>query len=299
MSKVIVAGSINNDIVVLASRHPKTGESLIGKNVQYFPGGKGANQAIAAAKLGATTTLLGKVGNDSTGEQLTAFIASQGVTTNISLSNVATGTALITVSAQTADNTIIVVPGANMKLSEHDVTEVKIAKEDILVSQFEIPDDTIKYFFKKGKQIGAITLLNPSPSKNISNELLSLVDIIIINETELEMLSGLKILTDDDPSILNATKKITKVGQSIVVTLGAKGVLAVINEEIIKIDGKTVNAVDTTGAGDCFVGAVAASLANNSTLKEALEFGNIAASICTTRSGSGKSMPTLNEVLQN
>lgn len=296
MSQVIVAGSINRDIVVLTDRHPKLGESVIGEDVQFFPGGKGANQAIAAAKLGANTIFLGKVGDDEAGAQLTSFIQNQGVTAKISTSEAPTGTALITVSTKTGENTIVGVLGANMQLSEQDVYQLEILPGDILVSQCEIPDATIIQFFQYGKQAGAVTLLNAAPAKPLSKELLDLVDLLIVNETELQSLSGQKVMIDDEPSVIEAVKNIGSVDQTIVVTLGEKGLLAFIQGEAIKINGQKVNAVDTTGAGDCFVGAVAAQLANGSDITQALKFGNAAAAVCVTKPGAGTSMPTLNEV---
>jgi ribokinase len=297
MNKVIVVGSINMDIVVYVDRHPKIGESLIGNDVQYFPGGKGANQAIASSRLGAETTILGMVGQDDFGKKLVKFIGSQGVNNEISSTTKApTGTALITVSIETANNTIVVIPGANQKLSEQEITKVRISKGDILVSQFEIPDSTIKFLFKKGRQAGTINILNPAPAKPVSKELLDLVDILILNESELETISGNNVNVDNDVSILNAVNSIRCVVHSIVVTLGEKGAFSIINGEQIRTDGIHVKAKDTTGAGDCFVGAVAASLANNFTLKEALAFSNLAASICVTKPGAGTSMPTFDEL---
>lgn len=297
MNRVITAGSINMDIVALTARHPKVGETVFGTDLNYFPGGKGANQAVSASKLGAETIMIGMIGPDAFGSELIKFLEEQGITNQIGVDpKFPTGTALITVSAETSDNTIVVIPGANFQLTEFEIDKTEINKGDILVSQFEIPIDTIKAFFKKGKKAGSINILNPAPAKLISNDLLNLVDILILNETELEIISTSKVEVSDDKSISNAVHKLKKENQSIIVTLGEKGAICFTTDDVLKIAGRKVKAIDTTGAGDCFVGAIASKLAMNASLKDAIEFANIAASICVTRNGAGPSMPTLDEV---
>ena len=297
MNKVIVAGSINMDIVALTERHPKIGETVFGTDLKYFPGGKGANQAVSASKLGSKTTMVGMVGSDGFGKELVKFLEEQGIKNQIGTKpKTPTGTALITVSTVTSDNTIVVVPGANFQLTAKEVEKTQITKGDILVCQFEIPTDTIKAFFKKGKKVGTVNILNPAPAKSISKDLLVLVDVLILNETELEILSESKVDVEDEDSISNAVHKIKSGKQSIIVTLGEKGAVGFIKDTIVKIEGRKVKAVDTTGACDCFVGAIAAKLSKNSSLTDAIEFANVAASICVTRQGAGPSMPTLNEV---
>jgi len=297
MKKVIVAGSINMDIVALTEKHPKVGETVFGTDLKYFPGGKGANQAVSSSKLGAKTIIVGMVGTDSFGTELITFLQEQGVGNEISkIENVPTGTAIITVSTETSDNTIVVVPGANFKLSEKEIEKISITKDDILVCQFEIQIETIKAFFKKGRTVGTVNILNPAPAREIPKDLLELVDILILNETELEFISSEKVDVSNEDSISNAVHKIKSDRQSIIVTLGEKGAVGFINDRIVKIEGRKVKAVDTTGAGDCFVGAIAAKLSSNASLTDAIEFGNIAASICVTRQGAGPSMPSLEQV---
>ncbi|MBP9711559.1 MAG: ribokinase [Candidatus Pacebacteria bacterium] len=296
MSRVIVAGSINMDIVVTTKRHPDAGETVFGTDLKYFPGGKGANQAVAAAKLGATTVLLGKVGNDAFGEKLTNFLKEQNINTQVSKEETSTGIALITIAEETADNTIVVVPGANFELKRKDIENVTIKEGDVLVSQFEIPTETIIAFFKEGREVGTINVFNPAPAKVIPDDLFNLIDVLILNETELSFLSGMTIDTDKEESLLEAVAKIENNKIKIVVTLGEKGVVAFENGEIITIEGRKVKAVDTTGAGDCFVGAVAAALAQDKSFSESLKFANIAASLSVTKAGAGPSMPSLEEV---
>lgn len=297
MNKVIVAGSINMDIVVTAQKYPKIGETVFGTDLKYYPGGKGANQAIAASRLGGNTIMAGMVGSDGFGKELVNYLENEGIVSLIGVKeNIPTGTALITVSTETADNTIVVVPGANFYLTKNEVDNILINKGDVLVCQFEIPTDTIKAFFTKGKKVGTINILNPAPAKLIAKELLELVDILVLNETELEILSEEKVDFLDENSIFNSVRKIKNKNQSIIITLGKEGVVSFINDTIVRIEARKVKPVDTTGAGDCFVGALAAKLSNKVSLADAIEFANVAASICVTRQGAGASMPTLNEV---
>lgn len=298
MSRVFVAGSINMDVVATAKRHPRVGETVAGNAVFYFPGGKGANQAVAAAKLGAPTTLIGRIGRDAFGAELKAFLAAQAIDLTF-VQNTAethTGTALITIA--NADNTIVVIPGANGLVEPADVAAPVLAKGDIAVSQFEIPLPAVGAFFKRARAADATTILNPAPAIEFSRELLDLVDILVLNEGELGFLTKTEIRdTDDDTRFIDAARSLqTSRGQIICVTLGGRGVLALVNGTPLIIPGRTVKAVDTTGAGDCFVGAVAAQLAAGTSIGEALRYANSAASICVQRMGAAPSMPTAAEV---
>src|SRR5246127_3082736 len=197
MGRVVVAGSINMDVVATAERHPAVGETVAGEQVLYFPGGKGANQAVAAAKLGAETILIGRLGADAFGAELRTFLARQGVDLRLvrESADAHTGTAIITIAK--ADNTIVVVPGANGLVSADDVAAAPLAKGDVAVSQFEIPLPAIAAFFRNARAAGAATILNPAPARVVGAELLGLVDILVLNETELGLLSG-KALSDAD-----------------------------------------------------------------------------------------------------
>jgi ribokinase len=298
MGRVFVAGSINMDVVATASRHPRIGETVAGEAVHYFPGGKGANQAVAAAKLGATVTLIGQLGTDAFGQQLRTFLADQGVDVAQvkDTGEVHTGTALITIAD--ADNTIVVVPGANALVSADDVAAPVFAKGDVAVSQFEIPQATITAFFTRARAAGATTILNPAPALPCDPALLDLVDILILNETELGLLTQSELHDTDEPArFIDAARHLpTSSGKIICVTLGKRGVLALVDGETLMIAGRAVKAVDTTGAGDCFVGALAARLAGGTTIHNALQYANAAASICVQRMGAAPSMPTGAEV---
>jgi ribokinase len=297
MGRVFVAGSINMDVVATADRHPKIGETVAGTAVHYFPGGKGANQAVASAKLGTPTTLIGRLGTDAFGQQLRTFLAAQSVDlVHVKdTAEVHTGTAIITVAD--ADNTIVVVPGANALVSVEDVTAVVLAKGDVTVSQFEIPQPAINAFFQRAKAAGATTILNPAPAIPFGKDLLDLVDILILNETELGFLTGTELYDSDDPArFVEAAKSLQGGGRIICITLGKRGVLALIDGQVSMIAGRAVKAVDTTGAGDCFVGALASQLAKGTTIRNALDYANAAASICVQRMGAAPSMPTAAEV---
>jgi ribokinase len=298
MGRVFVAGSINMDVVATADRHPRIGETVAGREVLYFPGGKGANQAVSAAKLGAPTTLIGRLGKDAFGDQLKEFLNAQGVDLSFveETAEAHTGTAIITVAD--ADNTIVVVPGANALVDVNDVAVPMLAKGDIAVSQFEIPLPTIAAFFQRARAAGATTILNPAPAREFGRDLLDLVDILILNETELGLLAKTELRdTDDYPRLIEAARSLQIGHRKIIcVTLGRRGVLALVNNEPLIAEGESVKAVDTTGAGDCFVGAVAAQLAGGKAIGDALAYGNIAASICVQRMGAAPSMPTTAEV---
>jgi ribokinase len=298
MGDVFVAGSINMDVVATADRHPKIGETVAGNAVLYFPGGKGANQAVAAAKLGAATTLIGRLGGDAFGRDLKTFLAAQDIDLSFvqQTAEAHTGTAIITVA--NADNTIVVIPGANALVSAADVAKPTLAAGDVAVSQFEIPLPTIKAFFARARAAKATTILNPAPMVGIDRELLDLVDILILNETELGVLTNTELHDSDDlDRFIDAARSLgTSADRVICVTLGKRGVLAMVNGEPFTIAGRAVKAVDTTGAGDCFVGAVAAQLSSGNSIRSALAYANTAASICVQRMGAAPSMPTATEV---
>jgi ribokinase len=299
MGRVFVAGSINMDVVATADRHPRIGETVAGHSVLYFPGGKGANQAVSAAKLGAATTLIGGLGKDAFGDELKAFLGGQGIDLSYvqQTPEAHSGTAIITIAD--ADNTIVVVPGANALVSAANVAGPALAKGDIAVSQFEIPLPAVVAFFQRARGAGATTILNPAPAIEFSRELLDLVDILILNETELGLLAKTELHDGDDQArFIEAAKSLPMAKDKIIgVTLGKRGVLALVDGEPTLIPGRSVKAVDTTGAGDCFVGAVAAQLAAGKPIHDALAYANVAASISVQRMGAAPSMPSAAEVL--
>jgi ribokinase len=298
MGRVFVAGSINMDLVATAERHPAIGETVAGKDLLYFPGGKGANQAVAAAKLGAPTTLIGRLGKDAFGAQLRAFLGGQGVDLGPvqDCTDAHTGTAIITLA--NADNTIVVVPGANGLVSAADVATTVIAKGDVAVSQFEIPLPAICAFFQRARAAGATTILNPAPARAFDAGLLALVDILVLNESELGLLANRRLRDTDEISLfVDAARSLqASERQTICVTLGKRGAVALVDGEVLTVAGRFVKAVDTTGAGDCFVGALAARLALGASVRDAISYANIAASISVQRMGAAPSMPSAAEM---
>ncbi|MGR9046887.1 MAG: ribokinase [Gammaproteobacteria bacterium] len=298
MSKAIVVGSINMDIVVFVKRHPKIGETVFGGEVKYFPGGKGANQAVACRRLGCATLLAGRLGVDAFGDQLLEFLEREDIDIRCvkRLENTATGTAFITVS-ENSDNSIVVIAGANSVWDDPFIDTVAIEPGDLVLAQFEIPDAVILKAFNKAKACGAMTLLNPAPVRAVAPGIREVTDIIVVNEHELAELSDTPVDAGNDESVFDAAGKLEKTGyRTIVVTLGEKGVRLSTGEQRHGIDARPVAAVDTTGAGDTFIGGFAAGLLSGLDVIRAAEFGNSAASIGVTRAGAAASIPTLAEV---
>ena len=225
------------------------------------------------------------------------FLAAQGVDlAYVKDTDAHSGTALITIA--NADNTIVVVPGANAFVSTEDVGAPVLAKGDVAVSQFEILLPTIVAFFRRARAAGATTILNPAPATKFGPELLDLVDMLVLNETELGFLTGTELRETDEPAhFVQAARSLqTNSDRVICVTLGKRGVLALTGGDASVIAGRAVKAVDTTGAGDCFVGALAAQLSGGWPIRDALTYANAAASICVQRMGAAPSMPTAAEV---
>ena len=299
MPKVYVAGSINMDLVTRAERHPRAGETVSGSDFATYPGGKGANQAVASAKLGAYTVMLGKVGSDAFGDQLRGFLHGEGVKLDHvrSTGDAPTGVALIVVAAS-GENSIVVVPGANGLLEPDDVDAAPIERGDVVLSQFEIPLATIAHLFTRCRTIGAATILNPAPAKPCPPALLALADVLILNETELAFFLDVDQIDSSSPEAVAAAARRLRAhpAQVIVATLGARGALAIAGERQLLVPGRPVTVIDTTGAGDSFTGAIATRLAAGWTLERALAYANVAASICVQRQGAGPSMPTAEEV---
>ena len=300
MAKAVVVGSINMDIVAYVMKHPKIGETVFGREVKYFPGGKGSNQAISCRRLGCDTVMIGRVGADSFGEEMKELHEKEGIdTTNIKmLEDTTTGTAFITVS-ESSDNSIVVINGANFSWEDNFVDNIKIEKGDLVLAQFEVPDWVIEKVFMKAKNCGATTMLNPAPVRECKEEILNATDILVLNEIELQEMAGINIDKDQDESIFIGAQKLVELGiESVVVTLGERGVRLLSDGKKKRLNARSVTPVDTTGAGDCFIGGLAAGLIKGLTLQSAAELGNIAASISVTREGASSSIPTLDEVEQ-
>lgn len=295
---VLVVGSANMDLVVTSERFPNPGETVFGKNFAMFPGGKGANQAVSCAKLGGLTYFLGKMGNDDFQSSLIRSLNESGVNiSDVLIENGAqTGVALISVDGS-GENEIIVISGTNMRFTTNDLLKKQeyFSKVKVVLSQLEIPIQTVTLAAQLAKQNGAIFILNPAPAAPLSDELFSFIDYLTPNESELEILSGINIV--DKSSAEKASRVLLQKGlKNVLVTLGEKGSLLVNNNSVKHFETYKVKAVDTTAAGDSFNGALAYSLSIGKSIEEAIHFASYAAAISVTRMGAQTSMPTLKEV---
>ena len=281
---VCVVGSANLDIVATTERLPAPGETVLGDTFAEHAGGKGLNQAVAAARAGAATSFCAAVGNDDAARQLLAIMAADGIdaTAVRVVETVPTGRALIGVSAS-AENSIIVVAGANAELAPDDVV-ASAAKASVVLAQLEVPVATVQAAFAAARAAGATTILNPAPAQQLSAELIALCDVIIPNEHEVEILGGVDALF-----ALGA--------KAVVVTLGSRGAELCTPDGIrTMVPAFAVTPVDTTAAGDAFCGSFAAAISNGTSLIEALRFAAAGAGLTTTRSGAVPSIPHRAEI---
>jgi ribokinase len=298
MRKIFVVGSINRDLVIYVDGLPRPGETVFGNRFQQFPGGKGANQAVAASRLGGDVHLVGNVGSDAFGKDMLDFLAGENIDTSAIavLDTAPTGIALITVDSA-SDNSIVVVSGANMVWHSRDLARIKINPSDIVICQFEIPLEIIESVVEQAKKMGATTIFNPAPIKPATERILKDVDYLVVNEVELEALSGATVNPADPTSAYAAMGKLHERGPlAIVATLGPRGALLSGPTGRYEAQGHKVNAVDTTGAGDCFIGGFAAALAKSDSVPDAINFANKAAAISVTRRGAATSFPRIAEV---
>lgn len=298
MKKIVVIGSINMDLVTICERAPRGGETLLGKKFMQIPGGKGANQAVAMGKMKSPVSMLGKIGREGMGDILLESMKKDGIDiSNIEYCDETTGIAKIIVE-ENGQNRIIVVPGANYEVDSSYIDRHldAIKNCDILVTQLEIPIETVKYSLKKAKEFGKITILNPAPATKLDEEIILNSDYIIPNETELELLSGMSIT--DEKSVINAADVLLKKGvKGLIVTLGSKGCMYISKVERKAFPAYRVKAIDTTAAGDSFIGGFVNGLASGLTLEESIDRGTKVAAISVTRIGAQTSIPALEEVL--
>lgn len=295
--KVVVIGSSNIDMVAQVSHLPAPGETVGDANFMQSLGGKGANQAVAAARLGGSVTFVTSLGNDMYADILKTHFKKEGITTDYIIDDVnhPTGTALIFV-ANSGENCIAVAPGANYSLLPGSITHFSevIDEADIIVMQAEIPYETIKRIALSAKQKGKKVLFNPAPACLIDEELMKAIDILVVNELEAAFISG----TDyTDNNLEEIAETLLKAGAiNVVITLGSQGVYMKNVKETIQLPGCKVNAIDTIAAGDTFCGALAVVCAKKEIDRDTLIFANTAAAIAVTRSGAQPSIPTLDEV---
>ena len=293
---ILVIGSLNMDLSIDLAKMPVTGETILGRGIAYKAGGKGANQACAAGKLGGRVRMLGCVGQDEFGQKLVKSLSESGVETDYikESRDLPTGTAVIYVD-DNGDNSIVVIPGANMAC---DIEYLKEQDEqfhwcDYVVLQMEIPYEAVWYSVKRAKELGKMVILNPAPAPDeIPEEILSLVDYLTPNETEIIALNG----KSKDDIREGAEKLLSRGVSNVIATLGDRGALLVNRYGETFYPARKVVSVDTTAAGDCFNGAMVAALAEGQSEAEAILFANIASSIAVTRKGAQESLPIREEV---
>lgn len=298
MKKIIVVGSSNTDMVVKAEKLSAPGETVIGGKFLMNAGGKGANQAVTTARLGCKTVFVCKIGNDIFGQQALQQFTQEGIETDYVFidSDNPSGVALINVDAK-GENCITVAPGANAFLLEEDLDKASsiFEKEDILLIQLETPISTVEHTVKKASSLGLKVILNPAPAGQLSQSIFSHIYTITPNETEAEILTGIKVT--DVTTAQQAASVFSNWGvQNVVITLGAKGAYLKTADFEGIIETPQVNPVDTTAAGDCFSGALAVAIYEEKPLIEAVKFACKAASIAVTRMGAQASIPYRNEL---
>ncbi len=298
-AKVVIVGSLNMDLVTRAPRLPRAGETLAGQSFVTVPGGKGANQAVAAARLGASVAMIGCVGDDAYGEQLRTALLAEGIDCQAvtRVSGESTGVALIVVD-DSSQNAIVIVAGGNghVTASVVDSFDALLSGADVIICQLEVPLDTVGHVLKRGHELGKTVILNPAPASGpLPAEWFAWIDYLIPNESEATALTGLPV--DSTASADAAASALLKAGVSkVIVTLGEQGALFASASRSEHFPAPKVQPVDTTAAGDTFVGGFAAALADGKSESDAIRFGQVAAALSVTRSGAQPSIPTFAEV---
>lgn len=302
MTRLTVLGSANYDLLLQVERLPSPGETLLSPlPLHRGPGGKGANQAVAAARLGATVRFVGAVGNDAGGQQLRDGYASEGIDVSymVTLSGRSTGLAVITVDGS-GQNTIVVVPGANHGLVPEHVERLEFSPDEVLLTQLEVPLETVVAGLERAKMHGATTVLNAAPTPHVITErlrrIMQATDVLVVNEVEAgQLLASRTAEISDDP--VERAKSLRRLGpRTVIVTLGPQGCVAAAPDESMRVPAISVEAVDSTGAGDAFCAAVASALGEGRTLVHALELGSAAGALSAQRLGAQNAFGQRSEV---
>jgi ribokinase len=298
-AQIVVVGSLNMDLVARAPHLPLPGETVAGTGFATVPGGKGANQAVAAARLGARTAMIGCVGDDAFGERLRAGLLSDGIDCRAlrTVDACSSGVAVIVVDTAGC-NAIVVVPGANGRLTPADVdaAEPLIAAATMVVLQLETPLATVEHAARRARALGKTVVLNPAPAQALPASLLALVDYLVPNEIEAAALAGMPVASVQDALLAAQTLRAAGAA-TVLVTLGAQGVVTASAQAQVHAPAQRVEAVDTTGAGDTFIGGFCAALIQGRSVASAVAYGQAAAAICVTRLGAQPSIPFAREVV--
>jgi len=296
--RIVVVGSSNTDLIVKAERIPAAGETVLGTSLAQAAGGKGANQAVAAARLGADVTLVARIGRDVFGDAALAGFAREGIRTDFVVQDdtAPSGVALIVVDAR-GENAIAVAQGANARLSEGDVRRAseRIVEADAVLLQLEVPLETVEFAAKLASDGRAHVILNPAPARPLRRELLARLTVLTPNRTESEALTGMPVT--DAETANRAARALCHMGApSVVVTLGAAGAVFAGEMGVGHVPGVPVDAVDSTAAGDAFSAALAVALAKGEPLASAVRFASLAGALTVTRAGAQPSLPSIEEV---
>ena len=298
--RVAVVGSFMMDLVVQCNHLPLGGQTVVGQDFVTFVGGKGSNQAIAAARLGADVSMIGRLGADSFGDELLKNLLAEGVNSQFVVrdTEMGTGVAMITVD-KNGNNTIVAVPKANMSLNPDNIdqAESEIAAVDILLLQLEVNLSAVQRAAEIAKANDVPVLLNPAPAHQIPVELMNLVDIIVPNETETEFLTGCR-LTDMETIKSAARHLLAESAPTVILTLGDQGALLATAEDIQLFPSYSVKAVDATAAGDAFCGTLAVSIARGDSWESAVNFANAAGALTVTKLGAAPSIPMREQVIE-
>lgn len=286
---LVVVGSLNMDLVVRVSAHPKPGETVLGSDYETHPGGKGANQAVAAARMGGKVRMVGRVGTDEFGNKLRQGLEREGINAHATLPIQApTGVALIAVD-QAGQNTIIVSPGANSRLRPENLRPAEFDGTKVVALQLEVPLATVKRAAELGREVGARVVLNAAPAQTLPQALLSLIDVLVVNESEAEALSGEK---PDSPETAQVVAELLQqTCPTVIITLGGNGVVWVSPEGSGYQPPFEVQVVDTTAAGDGFIGALVTALSEGHSLAQAVRLGAAAGALTVTKMGAQPSLP--------
>ena len=296
MAEIVVVGSLNQDLVVAVDRWPDSGETLTGLSLSRFAGGKGGNQAAAAAALGGNVGLVGTVGDDEAGRWLRSSLSERGVDVSRvrTVKGLPTGTAVVGVEGSGA-NRIVVIPGANAALGPADVEGWDWTGTRVLLLQLEVPMDVVIAAARAGRASGATVILDPAPARPLPDELWQHVDILVPNRHEAELLSGISV-TDATAARLAAARLARRGLRAVVLKLDAEGAVLVEGSYVAHVAGVVVHAIDSTAAGDAFAGALAVALAEGRPLASGVVYANRAAAISVTRPGAQASLPSRDEV---